>query len=339
MVTSVSRITTEVDFERRGKQISYLRAPSSTNESAYGTVAIPITVISGGEGPTLFLTGGVHGDEYEGPLALMRVARTLSDSEVRGRVIVIPCLNLPAVQAGERLSPIDNLNLNRVFPGDRNGTLTPMIAHYVSAVLLPLTDIQVDLHSGGKTLDFIPMIQMNQTGNAARDDATKRAMAAFGAPIAMINKNPDDTGLLETTCDDLGIVNMSAELGGAGAVSPRGVEIAETGILNILRHFGIIEGKIVTPEEQGREATRMMRIADGGCYVMAPDDGLYEPLVRLGDTVRAGDLLGRVHYVAHADREPRPVHAERSGVLVCMRPLGRTLRGDNVGIIAQDVDG
>lgn len=336
MAKSASRIKTDINYDRAGKQVSYLRAPSSTNESAYGTVAIPITVIKGGEGPTVFLTGGVHGDEYEGPLALIRVARKLRPDEINGRVIIVPCLNLPAVQVAQRLSPIDNLNLNRVFPGSRDGSLSLVIAHYVSTVLLPMTDVQIDLHSGGKTLEFIPTIQMNETGDTERDRLQMDAMKAFGAPIALVNKNPDDAGLLEFECEKFKIVNLSAELGGGGTVSRRGTEIAETGVMNILRHFKVTDGAVVKAEERAGTPTRLMRIVDGECYVMAPDDGLYESFFELGESVSEGDALGKVHYLHHADKEPWAVQAARSGTLICKRPPGKVMCGDNVGIIAQD---
>ena len=75
MTTTESRIGTDIDFDKDGKQQSYLRVPISTNSSAYGTVPIPITAVKQGKGPTILITGGVHGDEYEGPIALSKLAR------------------------------------------------------------------------------------------------------------------------------------------------------------------------------------------------------------------------------------------------------------------------
>ncbi len=78
---------------------------------------IPLTVIRGGDGPTALLTGGNHGDEYEGPLALQQLAWELEPAQVMGRVIILPAMNAPAVAAGTRVSPIDGVNMNRAFPG------------------------------------------------------------------------------------------------------------------------------------------------------------------------------------------------------------------------------
>jgi N-alpha-acetyl-L-2,4-diaminobutyrate deacetylase len=140
--------------------------PHSTNSSGYGTVLIPVTVVKHGRGPTILVTGGVHGDEYEGPVTLSKLSRRLKPGMVRGRIVLVPALNLPAALAGTRLSPVDGLNLNRVFPGDPNGPITSMIAHYVSTVLIPMADIVVDLHSGGKSLEYLPTILMHELDDA-----------------------------------------------------------------------------------------------------------------------------------------------------------------------------
>ncbi|NJO82112.1 MAG: hypothetical protein HC828_04445 [Blastochloris sp.] len=100
--------------------------------------------------------GGNHGDEYEGPVALMKLARALQPEQLQGRVIIVPMLNKPAVAAGTRLSPIDGKNMNRAFPGNSNDSITGMIAHYVSSTLFPLAELVIDIHSGGRSAHFLP---------------------------------------------------------------------------------------------------------------------------------------------------------------------------------------
>ncbi|MDR7225273.1 succinylglutamate desuccinylase/aspartoacylase family protein, partial [Aminobacter aminovorans] len=140
-----TRIWTTLGFDRDGKQHDWLRLPFSTDRSAYGVIPIPITCIRNGEGPTALLIAGNHGDEYEGQVALSKLARQLDPLDIRGRILILPALNYPAVVAGRRLSPLDRGNLNRLFPGEANGTPTQMIAHYVSSVLLSMADIVIDL--------------------------------------------------------------------------------------------------------------------------------------------------------------------------------------------------
>ncbi len=125
-----SPVEPSVDFAADGVQHGFLRLPHSRDDSAWGSVMIPMAVIGNGEGPTALLTGGNHGDEYEGPIALFDLARALSPDQVRGRVIIVPAMNYPAFRAGTRTSPIDQGNLNRSFPGRPDGTVTEKIADY-----------------------------------------------------------------------------------------------------------------------------------------------------------------------------------------------------------------
>ncbi|MCX7233621.1 MAG: succinylglutamate desuccinylase/aspartoacylase family protein, partial [Burkholderiales bacterium] len=96
MQLAKSRIQCDLDFDRDGRQAGFLRAPNSTNSSGWGTVQIPIYVLKNGAGPTLLLTGGVHGDEYEGQIAIHKLSQSLKTGEICGRLIMIPAVNLPA---------------------------------------------------------------------------------------------------------------------------------------------------------------------------------------------------------------------------------------------------
>ena len=98
-----SLISCDIDFNRDGKQFGTLAVPQSTNSAGWANYFIPICVIKNGEGPTAVMSGGNHGDEFEGPTTLMNLARTLEPDDIQGRVILIPMLNRPAVLAGTRL--------------------------------------------------------------------------------------------------------------------------------------------------------------------------------------------------------------------------------------------
>src|SRR5438309_2152456 len=123
-ITKPSPISASVDFARDGVQHGHLKLAHSRDDSAWGSVMIPIAVVKRGEGPTALLTGGNHGDEYEGPISLFDLARTLRPDEVTGRVVILPAMNYPAFRAGTRTSPIDKGNMNRAFPGRPDGTAT-----------------------------------------------------------------------------------------------------------------------------------------------------------------------------------------------------------------------
>lgn len=326
-----SRISTRIDFERDGKQFGHLQVPNSTNDSGWGSVLLPIVVIKRGGGPTVLFTGGNHGDEYEGPVALLKLARELEPDDITGRVIILPGLNHPALLAGTRLSPIDGRNMNRLFPGRRDGSVSEMIAHYVQHALLPLADAVVDLHSGGNSMIFSPCAVIHRLDDIAQQAACLAAGKAFGAPILLVLRELDRQGMLDTAVEDLGKVFVSTELGGGGFLTPLTLNIAERGVRNILRHFDILPG-----EPEG-EPSRLLETPEQGAYQMALADGLYEPVHEVGAALRAGDILGRLHDPNHSENSPLTVMATSDGQLITRAGRGRVRRGDTIALIATEV--
>jgi predicted deacylase len=132
--------------------------PHSVARPDYGHIPIPIAMVKNGDGPTLLLTGGNHGDEYEGPVALMKLLQRLPHTAITGRIIIFPGLNFPAFPAGKRTSPIYQANMNRVLPGKRDGTITELIAHYVDTELFPRADVIFDIHAGAQSFNHMPTL-------------------------------------------------------------------------------------------------------------------------------------------------------------------------------------
>ncbi len=332
----ISKISSTVDFHAEGKQIGHLVVPHSTNTSAWGSIEIPIAVIGGGEGPIALFTGANHGDEYEGPIALSKLIRSIEPEQVRGRVIIMPVLNLPAFRASRRLSPIDGMNMNRAFPGKSDGTVTSMIAHFVSSQLLPMTDVVVDIHAGGKTLNFLPSAVIHELDDDEQMSKTLKAQEIFGAPYGLVLRELDAVGMLDTTVEEMGKIFVSTELGGGGTASPETVEIAEIGIRNILAHFEILDEKPVTRAERGLEPTRLLHSPDETSFISAKENGLYEPFKGLGEEVIKGEPLGQIHFVETPERDPVVHLAGRSGVILCKGVPGLVGKGDCLAVVGVD---
>jgi len=327
-----TRVFSDVDFERKGKQATVLRVPQSRNDSGWGVVQIPITVIKNGKGKTVLLTGGVHGDEYESQIAIAELARTLDPADVRGRLIVIPALHFPAAMNGTRLSPIDNKDLNRCFPGRPEGTFADVLAHYVSAVLLPLTDVNIDLHSGGRAMDFVPSTTAHVLDDQAKMTETTAIARAFGAPYHVVIKEVDAGYTFMTTCERNGVTAISSELGGANRVSIPGLKATRRGIVNSLKHLGVLKGKIDTDGPK----TRIVTVPDYGCYAFAPVAGLFEAYHSLGTRVRKGDAAGALHFIDDPQRKPEIITYGYSGEVWCTRGQGPVVAGDPVAVLVAD---
>ncbi|MBI3711139.1 MAG: succinylglutamate desuccinylase/aspartoacylase family protein [Proteobacteria bacterium] len=330
-----TQIWTDIDYEQEGKQVGWLHLPHSVTRSAYGTIAIPIAVIRNGDGPTVFLMAGNHGDEYEGQIALCKLIRSLQPKDIKGRVIVMPAANLPAAMDGARVSPIDGGNLNRAFPGNPKGTPTFAIAHYIDTVLYPMADFHHDLHSGGSSLEYVPFCSMRVGSDPELDRRALAALKAFGAPVSLIWAFSTDAGIAGASAVDQGVVALGGEFGGSGRVSVTGVRLVERGVRNFLAHAGVI----AADKAAAGQPTRVMEVKGRDYYVYAPEPGLFEPFVELGDEITAGQPCGQVHFIDNPAREPVPCQFRRAGTVICKRHPGRVERGDCVAHLATDYPG
>ena len=324
---SASPIQPTIPLDAPGKHHGHLRLPYSRDDSAWGSVMIPITVIRGGEGPTALFTGGNHGDEYEGPVALHELARSLDPAEVSGRVIILPSLNHPAFRAARRTSPIDAGNLNRSFPGRPDGTVTQKIAHFVATELIPRADYVLDFHSGGKTLDFLPFAASHILDDKTQEAACEAAVAAFGAPFSMKMLEIDAVGMLDTEAERQGKVFVTTELRGGGTATAESVGIARRGLRNLLRHAGILAG---TPDSA--QSTRLEM--PEGCFLFAETAGLCEPLADLGADIRAGAPLARIWPMDDMAADPVICPAPIDGIVAARHFPGLVQMGDCLAVVA-----
>jgi N-alpha-acetyl-L-2,4-diaminobutyrate deacetylase len=321
-------IVPTVDFDRDGVQHGVLRLPWSRDASAWGSVPIPICIVRNGDGPTALLTGGNHGDEYEGPIALFELARTLTPAEVQGRVIIVPAMNYPAFLAGRRTSPIDGGNLNRSFPGRPDGTPTEKIADFFQRLLLPLADIVLDFHSGGGSLDFVPFAATHMLPDKMLEARALAAVKAFGAPLSGRMLELDGRGMYDTAAEEMGKVFVTTEIGGGATARLDTVAVARRGVRNVLIHAGILSGE---PEQA---ATRWFDMPSNDCFVLCDHAGIAEPLVALGSDVAAGQVLARIHPVDRTGEPPVEYRSRLDGILVARHYRGLVDRGDCLAVVA-----
>ena len=322
-----SPVEPNVDFERDGVQHGFLRLPHSRNESAWGSVMIPITVVKGGAGPTALLTGGNHGDEYEGPVALFDLAATLTAEEVDGRVIIVPAMNYPAFRAATRTSPLDGANMNRVFPGHPRGSVTEKIAHFFFRVLLPMSDFVLDIHSGGKTLEFAPFAAIHELRDSDQQARCAAAMHAFAAPYSVVLRELESFGLYDTAAEEMGRVFVSTELGGGGTAGHHTTAIARRGVRNFLRHADILDGDPETGPSM------KVGMPDEECYLVSESRGLVEYAVALGGRVAKGAVVARVHEMERTGAPPTEYQAGIDGILIGRHFPGLIAMGDVIGVI------
>ena len=331
-MSQATKIWTEIDYTRDGKQIGWLYLNHSVTRSAYGAIMIPIAVIKNGPGPTAFFMAGNHGDEYEGQIALTKLIKTLEPDAIRGRVIILPAANLPAAMDGARVSPIDGGNLNRSFPGQADGSVTQQIAHYIDSVLFPMADLFHDFHSGGSSLNYMPFSSVHESGNTDYDARSLAALKAFGAPLSVIWRSSRDPRFSPIAARLRGAIALGGEFGGCGSVNREGVALVSQGVRRLMCHLGLIPAV-----DDPIAPIRLVAVPGQDYFVYAPQPGLFEPAVGLGDTVKAGDLCGHVHFVDDPARAAVPCFFKADGFVICQRHFGRVERGDCVAHLAVDL--
>jgi N2-acetyl-L-2,4-diaminobutanoate deacetylase len=324
-----------VDFDKPGKQMGFIQVPHSVHDDAWGVIRVPIAVISNGPGPTVILEGGNHGDEYEGPIVLGELIRTLDPGLVSGRLIFIPAINLPAVALAHRTSPLDGLNFNRAFPGDSLGSPTQQIVAYVNDVLFPMADAFLDLHSGGSSLDIIPSAIIEPAADRERHARNRAAALAFGAPMTVVIDNRGDPRTATASAARAGLTVVGTEMAGAGTVSIEALNLCRRGVRNVLAHLGALPREMGDPP---RAPSALYDLPGSNAYVLATDEGVFEPFHAHGASVRAGQPAGRIHFLVDPRRPPVELAYEADGVLYGRRQPGKVRPGNCCLVVARPLD-
>jgi predicted deacylase len=274
---------------KEGEAVSgYLAVP------AHGDVGteIPVSLVRGaGPGPVLALVAGTHGYEYPGISALQRLRQSIDPRMLRGTLLLVHIANPPSF-FGRTIytSPADGKNLNRVFPGRPDGTLSERIAHAITTEVISKADYLVDLHAGDGNEALRPYVYMPVTGDGRLDAATRGMALAFGLDHIVIDSARVQTGqatqFVDQTALARGVPAITTETGQLGQNDERTIALAENGILNLMRHLGMLEGAAA-----GNPGVVWLRDYQ---VIRSPVTGVFRAAVRDGYAVAEGGLLGEL---------------------------------------------
>lgn len=251
---------------------------------------IPVSVIRGqNPGPVLALVAGVHGYEYPGITALQRLRKSVRARDLSGTLILVHIANPPSFY-GRTIytSPADGKNLNRVFPGKEDGTLSERIAHSITRHVIEQADFLVDLHAGDGNELLRPYVYMPVTGQPELDAASRSMALAFGLDHIVIDEGPllpkDASVYTDQTALTRGIPAITTETGQLGSNDQYWVGLAERGITSLMRHLGMIQG--------APEANESVVWLSGYEVIKSPATGIFQASVRDGYTIAENGLLG-----------------------------------------------
>jgi uncharacterized protein len=270
-------------------------APTVTHRTLdWSGPAVPVLDVAGtGDGPRLTVLAGVHGCEYASMAGLRRWLKTLSGRELRGRVVAVPVLNLPAFRARSPfVVPDDGKNLNRCFPGDPAGTLADRLAHATFTQLITGSDAVIDMHAG----DMVEALEPFALYDAGPAEARACELATAYGLGYVVRQEPGPhravAGSTSAAAAQIGVPAIIAEAGGRGLLEQAAIDAHARGLDRVLAALGMADD----------EATRRAAAAGGPAaasltrflWLRCASEGWWEPAVGVGEQVAEGQVLGTV---------------------------------------------
>ena len=261
----------------------------------------PVLVVNGiNAGPTLCLTGAVHGDELNGIEIIRRTLYDLNPEKLSGRVVGVPIVNLTGFQQGSRYLP-DRRDLNRYFPGRKNGNLADRVAYSLFENVIRHCDMLVDIHTGSLKRTNLPQL---------RADMNNPDVAEFtrGFDRMAVVHSSGSAGMLRSAAVSIGIRAVTMEAGESLRIQEHQIEAGVNSLNSLMEKHGMISRMFVwgDPEPVYYDST----------WVRAEHGGILFSEIDLGDTVSEGEVLG---YVADPiTNEQHPIHSSTNGRIIGM---------------------
>ena len=325
----------ELDFDTPGRRDYYV---ALEHDSIWGDHLIPLTVFVGDKvkpGQGLVAFGSNHGNEYEGPVAIRHLLRDIDIADVRGRIILVPVLNVAAFRAGTRDSSLDDrVNLNRAFVDGAGRTaalagVTHRIAAFVREGIWPHVHVVIDLHAGGQVARFARGTSFHPIDDPVQGAAIEATARWFGTPLVIAYQN-ETPGLLPSEAERLGKITIGGEFGWGGAIQPEGVRFARHGVRAAAIHHGQLRGTVERIAHHANGTQQLVAMVDRDCFTVAPFSGHYEPLLLCGETVTKGTTVALLHDFERLDLDPWPVRAGVDGVVIAQAWGAVVLQGQHI---------
>jgi len=291
---------------------------------------IPISIVHGAKpGPVLVLVAGTHGAEYPPILALQRLRRVLAPARLSGTIIMVHVANMPAF-LGRAIyyTPGDHKNLNRVFPGKADGTISERIAEVLTREVITRADVLIDLHCGDANESLRPYLYWTVNAPAAQVEAIRQLALAFGLDHIIIDggrpTDPAASVYLENTAITRGKPAMTIEVGAMGQSDEESINRIEAGVAGVLRHLKMRDG--------GPDPLEHVVYLGRSQVITSHNTGIFYPLVERGHTIAEGALIGRV--TDFFGKTLEEVRAPFSGEILYVVGTPPTTAGEPLAFIA-----
>ncbi|MGJ8677607.1 MAG: succinylglutamate desuccinylase/aspartoacylase family protein [Akkermansiaceae bacterium] len=314
------------DIEIQGQKVKLGEKKLVSLQIGFLTTHEPVTirawVIRGKEdGPTLLVTGCVHGDEINGAEVIRRLIKSPSlTRKLKGTLIAVPIVNVPAFSNRSRYLP-DRRDLNRLFPGSPTGSLGGRLAHVVMSELVAHADAIIDLHTGAVNRANLPQLRVTRG-----DDASIALATAFKPPVILHGSAAQ--GTFRAACNAVGVPTILYESGEALRLDTASIRFAKRGVIAVMRHLGMRMNRTNSPKKSIKHTV----ICDKSYWERAQVGGLFTPFMGLGKAVKKGEVLGFIaDPLGDAEQE---VLASNAGIVIGRTNEGLADEGDGLFHIA-----
>jgi len=295
---------------------------------------IPITVVNGNQvGPRLCITAGIHGCEYDSIEAAIRLSNTIKPADLKGTLLITPIINLPGFQQKTpHVCPLDNLNLNRIFPGNPKGSISQQVAYTVFTQVVMKSDYLIDLHGGDLTESILPHIMVKITGQDSVD-AQSRFMAQhfdiehiWELDSSGIPGYPNyPKGSITYEASVRGIPAIVAEAGERGKMEEQYVKVLYDGIKNVMRTLKMLD--------EDPLPVKGHTLLERGRIVVSETSGLFYPSVSCGSRVSKGEEIGEIKDLSGTVKENLISPVE--GIVLSLIPLMAVNSGEILFLIVE----
>jgi predicted deacylase len=291
-----------------------------------GFTTIPITVIKGSKpGPALALTAGIHGYEYPPILALQR----LQVKKLAGTLIIVHIANMPSFLGRTvYFSPLDGKNLNRVFPGRKDGTESEQIAHAITTHVIDKCDYLLDLHCGDGNESLRPYVYQTVTGDPAFDERIAELVAHFGFDHIVIDRGRPKDAANSMYCSNTAITRgkpaMTVESGFLGQTDEKSTAGILRGVESVMRYLKMIDGKPIKSKPVYLDPAEVLT---------SPATGILYPHVERNAMVKKGAVLA--HITDFFGKKIADVKAPFAGVVLYVVATPPITRGQPVGCVGR----
>jgi uncharacterized protein len=265
------------------KTEGYITIGSDTDGTLF---QIPVLVAGGkGDGPTIWVHGCIHGEEYGGAASIIRFFQELDLNELQGTFVGVPVMNLPSFKARSRISPLDGANLNRIFPGNSKGTYSQRLAHHLLTIIEGTADYVIDFHSGGIGAE-VPFYMICKENDSEAGRKSMWLAERMGSDVIWRSAGEAGTsGTITAHVLHKGIPTVTVECGG-GNVTKEHEALFKNSIKNAMMALEMIPGEAPIQEEY--------TVINKAHFLFTGEGGLFVPACKVGDILNKGDLIGSI---------------------------------------------